>query len=414
VVWSATAEVERFDEAVDWFRNRFPVTPELAAKLGKYAGARAWTIAGVAQLDVVLDTYESLLKAVEKGTPLKEWQDEIEEKLTKAWGRQDSARIETIFRNATQQSFNAGRWRQMNEPAIKALRPYVLFDGINDGRQSKICLELDGTVVEIDDPWLETHSPQLHHRCRSKLRSLSAKQAKERGVTEAPQDLTPSPGFGKIPDDVAEPWKPDPKDYPAEVFQIYEKKNTATKGVHFKELVSNVSAAQQQVAFDALADYGLLPFLERQPLDRLELVRTIRPPKVQGLYYPSVKRVVLRMKEPAQRSWNGTFVPGKSFTCAEAAETWTESVRRNALHEVGHHIHLSIHPSLGDRSTVRNFYQRALKANTFITRYAATDEDEYFAECFSAYKLYPKELEAHDPGGFRMVESVLRSQGIIE
>jgi len=172
----------------------------------------------------VLDTYDSLLKAIENGTPLKEWQDAIEEKLTAAWGKKDSPRIQTIYRNATQQSYNAGRWRQMTDPAVKALRPYVEFDGIGDARQSKVCRKSDGTIVSIDDPWLETHSPQLHHRCRSRLTSLSDKEAKRRGITEDPPDVDADKGFGKIPTGKA--WKPKKADYPEELFSEYEKKRS--------------------------------------------------------------------------------------------------------------------------------------------------------------------------------------------
>ncbi|HMJ56839.1 MAG TPA: phage minor head protein [Polyangiaceae bacterium] len=220
--WSATADVEKFDEAVAWFKSRFPVTQEIADALAAYSGDRAWTIAGVSQLDIVLQTYDELLKAIENGTPLEEFQDAVEESLTEAWGKTDSPRIELIFRNATQQSLNAGRWRQMTDPDVKDLRPYVKFDGIADARQSTICEELDGTIVHVDDAWLKTHSPALHHRCRSQLVSLSASDAERQGITDDPPATKADKGFGKPPTEAE--WKPKASDYPDDLFAEYEQK----------------------------------------------------------------------------------------------------------------------------------------------------------------------------------------------
>ena len=70
--WAVTADVEEFPEAAEFFRSRFPITAALADRLGAYAGPRAWTVAGVAQLDVVLTVWESLLRAIEIGKPFDE------------------------------------------------------------------------------------------------------------------------------------------------------------------------------------------------------------------------------------------------------------------------------------------------------------------------------------------------------
>ncbi len=222
MAWRATADVERFDEAVEWFADRFPLTQELAAALGVHSGTRAWTIAGVAQLDVVLFVFESLQKAIELGTPFSEWQVDVTDKLTKAWGKRSSHRVKNIYRNATQQSLNAGRWRQMQHPDVKDIRSYILFDGISDARQSDICDAADGTVVHIDDPWLDTHSPQLHHGCRSHLRNIREEDARRRGITDSPTTVDAQGGFGKKP--TATPWEPSPADYPPALFAEYQKK----------------------------------------------------------------------------------------------------------------------------------------------------------------------------------------------
>src|SRR5690606_16094082 len=220
---AASAEPADFEEASDWFASKFPVTPEIAEALGAYAGSRAWTIAGVTQLDIVLTVHESLLKAIREGTPLKEWQESIGDTLTEAWGKRDSARLETIFRNATQSAYNAGRWRQINDPVMKQLRPFGLFDGIDDSRQSEICNHRDGTILPLDDPWWQSNNPPLHHRCRSRITTLRRAEAERRGVTvDPPSSGDVSDGFGRPPTDSE--WSPKPGDYPADLFGEYQSK----------------------------------------------------------------------------------------------------------------------------------------------------------------------------------------------
>lgn len=228
MTFTATAEPERFDDAVDWFGQRIPLTEELADQLGDYSGPRAWTIAGVAQLEVVDEVHQSLLSAIEKGTPFAEWQASIEAKLTKAWGGPNAHRLETVFRNATSQAYNAGRWRQINDPEVRAARPFLFFDGVIDSRTSDICRAWDGTTRPIDDPIWQTASPQLHHRCRSQLRTLTERQANARGITEqtpSDPDVQPQAGFGLTPTESE--WKPNPTDYSSDNFNEYQSKRDA-------------------------------------------------------------------------------------------------------------------------------------------------------------------------------------------
>ncbi len=218
MLWEATANVQRFDEAVAWFRGRFPLTQELADALNEYAGDRAWTVSGVAQLDIVLDTYEQLLKAIEDGTPFEDFKKAVEENLTAAWGKPDAPRIATVFRTNVQSALNAGRWVQLQDPEVKALRPNVRFDAIDDHRITQVCKECNGTVVDIDSAWAKSHVPPLHFNCRSQLVSVRASVAK----TQKPPAIAPPDGFGQEP--TAPAWEPKASDYPDKLFAEYKQK----------------------------------------------------------------------------------------------------------------------------------------------------------------------------------------------
>lgn len=239
MTWPVTADPDRFEEAIAWFQRRFPVTEAVLAALGEYAGERAWTVAGIAQLDVVLDVFRSIEQAIANGTPLDEWKQEMGEKLFAAWGKRDSARVETIFLTNVQKAYNAGRWRQVKDPLVVKARPFLGYDAILDGRTSPVCKRCDGTLLPADDPWWESHVPPLHHRCRSTIRSFTKREADRRGGVKRPgedtEDSQPDEGFGAAP--TVEPdWEPDLDKYPAELRKAFQgKRKAAVKRVFTAE-----------------------------------------------------------------------------------------------------------------------------------------------------------------------------------
>jgi hypothetical protein len=113
--------------------------------------------------------------------------------------------------------------------------------------------------------------------------------------------------------------------------------------------------------------------------------------------------------------------PKEGLDAAMAAEN-AELVRNNFAHELGHHVAMKVE-SWEDaevRGIVEPAYKRLLLTNDArarikrgelkspaISRYAATNEDEYFAESFNAYVRDPAALRRHDENGYAMVKQVL-------
>lgn len=221
MTWSATTDVDKFDEAVDWFSQRFPVTEELLDELGDYAGPRAWTVAGVAKLDLVVMVHREIERSIANGTPLAEFRKAVKDKLARAWGKDDPHRIETIFRNNTQAAYNRGRWRQLQDDDIKRLRPFLMFDAVLDSRTTKeICRPLDRTTLPNDHEFWLSHLPPLHHRCRSTIRSLRRSQAERQGISDAPPQVEKQPGFGAVD----QTFEPDLDKYPGAYADEYRTK----------------------------------------------------------------------------------------------------------------------------------------------------------------------------------------------
>jgi SPP1 gp7 family putative phage head morphogenesis protein len=225
MAFKVTADPERFNEAADYFLKLSVLTREEAAQLGAEAGRRAFWIGGGLHLSQVQRVFDRVADAIEQGTPFDEWRKQVKGEL------RNDAHAETVFRNATQRSLNAGRWRQMHEPGVARFRPYVLFDGIADSRQSEICRECDGTIVPLGSPWLATHSPLLHHRCRSCLRNLRVSEAQRRGITNVLPLVEADEGFGLPPEDEPD-WKPDPaKTDPALLRELGKKQGKRPKAL---------------------------------------------------------------------------------------------------------------------------------------------------------------------------------------
>jgi SPP1 gp7 family putative phage head morphogenesis protein len=245
--YDATADVRRFDEASDWFAGQSPVTPEVMAGLDDYAAARAWTISGVAQLDAVEAAHKVLQDAIDSGQKLETTMEKLEVALADyGFG---GHRLETIVRTNEQLAYNAGRYAQLSDPDLMAVRPYRQFDGIGDFRQSDICRARDGVTLPADHPWWSTNLPPLHHRCRSTWRALAAWEAER--VPEAkrvvPDDLDEaSPGFGLTPDlDVA--WRPDVSDSPQALAEAFEtKQREAAEVLRQEQALAEKKAAERR------------------------------------------------------------------------------------------------------------------------------------------------------------------------
>jgi len=195
--WSVSAEVDEFSEAVAYFRELVPMTQTEYEAIEDAARARAFTIAAHIELRSVQTIYDEIARSIELGTPIEDFRKRVEEKL--GGMGPDGHMLNTVFVNANQQSYNVGRYEQMNEPTMNLLQPYRMFDAVLDSRTSPHCKAWDGVIRGYDDPCWLSHSPQCHHNCRSGLRSLRESQAREMGITTTlPAELADD-GFGVSP-----------------------------------------------------------------------------------------------------------------------------------------------------------------------------------------------------------------------
>lgn len=225
--WSVTSNPLKFDKAVKWFLGRIPIDRGEFEALSAYWKARAFSIAGVAQLDLIAEVHDSLTVAIKEGLHVREWAQAMQARLEQEWAgtvKNPGWRVETILRVNTQHAYGRGRYQQMTDPDVLKARPYWVFDAIIDGDETQICRERDGTTLPADSQWWELNYPPLHYNCRSSVRSLTPRAAQRRGISpEDPAMEHPAQGdFGHAPG--SHEWQPDPSAYPPTLWRAWQEK----------------------------------------------------------------------------------------------------------------------------------------------------------------------------------------------
>jgi SPP1 gp7 family putative phage head morphogenesis protein len=226
-----------FEEAIEAFSQTVTLTPEEFYLLADEAKAKAFTVAGVSKLDILNDVYKELNKVFEEGTPLGEFQKNVDKLFErKGWAKKDKLpayRVENIYRTNIQKHFQAGRYKQQTDPDILIRRPFWEYDAINDNATRPSHKALDKTVKRADDPFWETYYPPNGFKCRCSVRSRSARDLERRGLklTEGLPKIKEglNRGMVAVPDThwnhnpAKEIWNPDLSKYPKKLRDKFTK-----------------------------------------------------------------------------------------------------------------------------------------------------------------------------------------------
>lgn len=175
--------------------------------------ANAFTVAKMADLDLLADVQASLDDAIAQGLSYRSWADTITPLLQQKgwWGRKavtdpltgetivaelgSPSRLKTIFRTNVQGAYAAGQWQQIQEQADVA--EFLLYDAVDDHRTRPEHAAWDGTVLPVGHAWWKTHYPPNGWNCRCGVIQLSAEDLEDLG-------LEPS---ARAPRTTTRPWK---------------------------------------------------------------------------------------------------------------------------------------------------------------------------------------------------------------
>ena len=159
--------------------------------------AVAFTVAKATEAGVLQTIRRAVAAALAEGWTERRFQQELEPALRRAgwWGRQtrigpdgqpvevqlgSARRLRTIYRTNMRTSRAAARYEEQAGNA--AAMPYWMYVAIEDSRTRPSHLALSGRVFRQDDPFWRSHYPPNGWNCRCRVRSLTARQVRERGL----------------------------------------------------------------------------------------------------------------------------------------------------------------------------------------------------------------------------------------
>ncbi|WP_300160092.1 PBECR2 nuclease fold domain-containing protein [Solidesulfovibrio sp.] len=187
-------------EAIRYLQDKVAVTREQFDRLSDAAKARAFTVSGLARLDMVEAVRRSMLGAMGNGVPLKEWKATVSQALDAAgFTGERPLRLETIFRTNVQSAYMAGRYKEMW--AMRDTFPYWQYSAVNDGRTRPAHRALSGKIYSAGHPFWDTWYPPNGFNCRCSVKALTRRQVEDRGLTvedDIPKEIDTASGPVRI------------------------------------------------------------------------------------------------------------------------------------------------------------------------------------------------------------------------
>lgn len=154
-----------FQEAMDYFKSKgYELNPGGWNAIAQEANAGAFTVAKVAQMDILEDIKGALQTALESGQTYEQFAAELIPALEAKGWLGAASRLGNIFETNLAAAYNVGRWTQIQQIADE--RPYLQYRGIRDSRTRRTHLANFGKVYPIGHAFWAQWYPPNGFRCR--------------------------------------------------------------------------------------------------------------------------------------------------------------------------------------------------------------------------------------------------------
>ncbi|MYE14516.1 MAG: head morphogenesis protein [Gammaproteobacteria bacterium] len=168
----------------------------------------SFTVAKVAQLDILEDIREAVDEAIAEGMTFRQFQQRLEPMLQGKgwWGRREMIdpvtgerrlvqlgsprRLRTIFDTNIRMARAHGRWTRVQR--LKGVMPYLRYVAVLDARTRPEHALWHGTVLPVDHPWWKTHFPPNGWHCRCIVVQLSDDDLERYGYKVSPDPVVDS------------------------------------------------------------------------------------------------------------------------------------------------------------------------------------------------------------------------------
>ena len=188
-----------FDEALQWWIRKGGSRAALDEVL------RAWrarsSVAASMQFDTISKAAVTAIeKIVAEGGTLRDFQTQMEtEAITLGISPAGAGYLENVYRTNVASAYGAGRYAQLNDPDVIAMRPYRQWRTCQDSRVRNEHVVMDGVTWLVGNPAFANVAAPASFRCRCETISYSQADMDDEGITVSdapPADFFIEPGFG--------------------------------------------------------------------------------------------------------------------------------------------------------------------------------------------------------------------------
>lgn len=170
----------QFSEAINYFTKKAPILYEKLDDITSSVKDTFFYIKRSTELEATKRVLESLKKTLENGGTYQEWKQDISDIADKAGLGEDGWYSQLVFRQNMANAYQSGRYEQQMED--DEYFSYLLFDGVEDERQTDFCRTYSGKVYKKSDPIWALIYPPNHFNCRSSVIELGVDKIKELGL----------------------------------------------------------------------------------------------------------------------------------------------------------------------------------------------------------------------------------------
>lgn len=174
---------QQFQEQIDFFRAKLNLPTERWDDIQTRANDRAFYVAGAQKADLLSDLRKAVDTAIQGGS-IGEFRKAFNQAVNKSgwagWTGQgteagEAWRTRVIYQTNIATSYAAGRWAQLNDPDLAAVRPfwrYIHSDSVLTPRPQHKSWGDSGLTLPRDHPFWRTHFPPNGWNCQCRVTAV--------------------------------------------------------------------------------------------------------------------------------------------------------------------------------------------------------------------------------------------------
>ncbi len=166
-----------FKEASRFFKSLNVMTQASFNNASDEVKRRAFTVAGNLNVQMMAVIQDELVKQIESGTSLRDFDQAITKRLNSAGflpttnpkGILKASHTETVFRTNALNAYNTGRVRQASQPNVARVFPTWEIRTARDNRVRDSHKALNGKRLLASDPFWRNNYPPFDYNCRCRV-----------------------------------------------------------------------------------------------------------------------------------------------------------------------------------------------------------------------------------------------------